>query len=91
MMTKDDKKPKKTLDTSVVSKKMLTVAFTAPFVLSISFMAIAYFATLNASDLVQTISLVAATFLGLGLSIGVIFFMQKIINKKLKESEKEPT
>ena len=90
MMTKDDKKPKKTLDNSVISKKMLAVAFTAPFILSISFMAIAYFATLDASDLVQTISLVVATFLGLGLSIGVIFFMQKIINKKSKESEKEP-
>jgi putative flippase GtrA len=89
-MTKNDKKPKKTLDNSDISKKMLTVAFTAPFVLSISFMAIAYFATLNASDIVQTISLVVATFLGLGLSIGVIFLMQKRINKKLKASEEEP-
>ncbi|MHA1552300.1 MAG: hypothetical protein ACTSUP_04085 [Candidatus Heimdallarchaeaceae archaeon] len=89
-MTKNDKKPKKTLDNSVISKKMLSVAFTAPFVLSISFMAIAYFATLNAADIVQTISLVVATFLGLGLSIGVIFLMQKRINKKLKASEEEP-
>ncbi len=90
-MAFEDKKPKRKLDNSVVSKKMFAIAFTAPFVLSISFMAIAYFATLNASDTVQTISLVVATFLGLGLSIGIIFLMQKIINKKLKESEKEPT
>ncbi|MCK5304164.1 MAG: hypothetical protein KAJ72_02870 [Candidatus Heimdallarchaeota archaeon] len=90
-MTNNDKKPKKKLDSSVISKKMLTVAFTAPFVLSISFMAIAFFATLNASDTVQTISLVVATFLGLGLSIGIIFLMQKRIKKKLDESENEPT
>ena len=90
-MTKNDKKPKKKLDSSVISKKMITIAFTAPFVLSISFMAIAFFATINASDTVQTISLVVATFLGLGVSIGVIFLMQKRINKKLDESEKEPT
>ena len=90
-MTKNDEKPKKNLDSSVISKKMITIAFTAPFVLSISFMAIAFFATLNAPDIVQTISLVVATFLGLGLSIGIIFFMQKRINKKLDESEKEPT
>ncbi|GAH19159.1 unnamed protein product, partial [marine sediment metagenome] len=31
------------------------------------------------------------TFLGLGLSIGIIFFMQKRINKRLDESEKEQT
>ncbi|MHA1417876.1 MAG: hypothetical protein ACTSVO_12750 [Candidatus Heimdallarchaeaceae archaeon] len=90
-MNNNNKKPKKELDYSVVSKKMLTVAFTAPFVLSISFMAIAYFATLNATDTVQTISLVVATFLGLGLSIGIIFLMQKRINKKVNESEKEST
>ncbi|MCK5141866.1 MAG: hypothetical protein KAQ70_06700 [Candidatus Heimdallarchaeota archaeon] len=90
-MTNNDKKPKKKLDSSVISKKMLVIAFTAPFILSISFMAIAFFATLNASDTVQTISLVVATFLGLGLSIGIIFLMQKRINKKLDESEKEPT
>ncbi len=82
-MTNNDKKPKKKLDSSVISKKMLAVAFTAPFVLSISFIAIAYFATLNATDIIQTISLVVATFLGLGLSIGIIFFMQKRINKKI--------
>lgn len=90
-MTNNEKKPKKKLDSTVVSMKMLVVAFTAPFVLSISFMAIAFFATLNASDTVQTISLVVATFLGLGFSIGVIFLIQKRINKKLDESEKEPT
>ena len=90
-MTKNDKKPKKNLDSSVISKKMITIAFTAPFVLSISFMSIAFFATLSATDIVQTISLVVATFLGLGLSIGIIFFMQKRINKKLDESDKEPT
>ena len=88
-MTNNDKKHKKKLDSSVISTKMLVVAFTAPFVLSIGFMAIAYFATLNATDTTQTISLVVATFLGLGLSIGIIFFMQKRINKKLDESEKE--
>ena len=90
-MTNNDKKPKKKLDSSVISKKMLVIAFTAPFVLSISFMAIAFFATLYAPDTVQMISLVVATFLGLGLSIGIIFLMQKRIKKKLDESENEPT
>ncbi len=90
-MANDDKKPKKKLDSSIVSKKMLAIAFMAPFVLSISFMAIAYFTTLNATDIIQTISLVVATFLGLGLSIGIIFLMQRRINKKLDESDKEST
>ncbi len=90
-MANDDKKPKKKLDSSVVSKRMLVIAFMAPFVLSISFMAIAYFTTLNATDIIQTISLVVATFLGLGLSIGIIFLMQRRINKKLDESDKEST
>lgn len=90
-MTNDEKNPKKELDNSVISKRMITVAFTAPFVLSISFMAIAYFTTLNATDTVQTISLVVATFLGLGISIGIIFLMQKRINKKIDVLEKEST
>jgi hypothetical protein len=55
-MANDDKKPKKKLDSSIVSKKMLAIAFMAPFVLSISFMAIAYLTTLNATDIIQTIS-----------------------------------
>jgi formate/nitrite transporter FocA (FNT family) len=83
-MANDDKKPKKKLDSSIVSKKMLAIAFMAPSVLSISFMAIAFFATLNASDTVQMIFLVVATFLGLGLSIVIIFLMQKRINKKIR-------
>ena len=90
-MTNNNKKPKKNLDSSVISKKMIAIAFTAPFALSMSFMAIAFFATLNATDIVQTISLVVATFLGLGLSIGIIFFMQRKINKKLDGLEKEST
>ena len=88
-MANDDKKPKKKLDSSIVSKKMLAIAFMAPLVLSISFMAIAFFATLNASDTLQMLFLVVATFLGLGLSIVIIFLMQKRINRKLDESEKE--
>ncbi|MHA1201613.1 MAG: hypothetical protein ACTSQ4_03730 [Candidatus Heimdallarchaeaceae archaeon] len=90
-MANNNKKPKKKLDSSVISKKMLIIAFMAPFVLSISFMAIAYLATLNAPDTIRMIFLVVATFLGLGLSIGIIFLMQKRINKKLDESKKEQT
>lgn len=79
----------KKLDNTVVSKWMLAIAFVAPFALSVGFMGIAYLITLNATSTVQTISLVVGTFLGLGLSIGIIFFIQKIINKKLDETKEK--
>ncbi|MBY8999427.1 MAG: hypothetical protein KGD64_00770 [Candidatus Heimdallarchaeota archaeon] len=88
-MTNDEKDNKKKLDNSVVTKKMLAVAFTSPVFFSVVFITIAFFATSNSSETVRTIFLVVATFVGLGVSIGVIFLMQKIINKKLKEIEDE--
>ena len=87
LMTTDEKDDKKKLDNSVVSKKMLAVAFISPIFFSVIFMAIAFFATSNASETARTISLVIGTFLGLGVSIGVIFFMQKIINRNLMTLE----
>ena len=86
----DDKKSKKRkidFNNSVVSKKMLVIAFASPFVLSIASIIITFYATINYSDTVRKISLIIATFLGLGLSILVIFAMQRIINKKLNKME----
>jgi hypothetical protein len=70
-------------ESPVVTKKMLALGFTAPFIFSIGGMVIAYFATSNASSKIRSISLIIATFLGLLIAIGVIFLMQWYINRKI--------
>ena len=77
----DDRMSEK--ESPVVSKKMLALGFTAPFIFSIGGMVIAYFATSNASSKTRSISLIIATFLGLLIAIGVIFLMQWYINRKI--------
>ena len=70
-------------ESPVVTKKMLALGFTAPFIFSIGGMGIAYLATKNLSSKIRSISLIVATFLGLLLSIGIIFLMQWYINRKI--------
>ena len=70
-------------ESPIVTKKMLALGFTAPFIFSIGGMVIAYFATVNASSKIRSISLIIATFLGLFIAIGVIFLMQWYINRKI--------
>ena len=72
-------------ESPVVTNKMLALGFTAPFIFSIGGMAIAYFATKNLSSKIRSISLIVATFLGLLISIGIIFLMQWYINRKIKQ------
>ncbi|MCE7746913.1 MAG: hypothetical protein GPJ51_00835 [Candidatus Heimdallarchaeota archaeon] len=72
-------------ESPVVTKKMLFLGFASPFIFSIGGMAIAYFATKNLSSKIRSISLIVATFLGLLISIGVIFLMQWHINRKIEQ------
>jgi len=72
-------------ESPVITNKMLALGFAAPFIFSIGGMAIAYFATKNLSEKIRNISLIIATFLGLLVSIGVIFLMQRYINRKIKK------
>lgn len=71
----------------IITKKILAFGFTAPFIFSISGMVIAYFATKNLSEQTRNISLIIATFIGLFISIGVIFLMQWHIKRKMKKRE----
>lgn len=70
-------------ESPIVTKKMLALGFTAPFIFSIGGMGIAYLATKNLSSKIRSISLIVATFLGLLLSIVIIFLMQWYINRKI--------
>ncbi len=72
-------------ESPVVTKKMLALGFASPFVFSVGGMVIAYFATQNLSSKIRSISLIVATFLGLLISIGIIFLMQWYINRKIKQ------
>ena len=72
-------------ESPVVTNKMLALGFTAPFIFSIGGMVIAYFATKNLSSKIRSISLIVATFLGLLISIGIIFLMQWYINRKIEQ------
>lgn len=72
----------------IVSKRLIFLAMAAPFLFSIGFMLIAFLATLNASNFTQDISLIIATFVGLGSSIGFIFLLQKRINKRIATNQK---
>jgi len=67
----------------IITKKILALGFTAPFIFSIGGMLIAFFATRNASEKIRNIALIVATFVGLFISIGVIFLMQWYINRKV--------
>lgn len=69
----------------IITKKILVLGFTAPFIFSIGGMLIAYFATQHLSESTRNIALIIATFIGLSLSIGVIFLMQWNIKRKLKK------
>ena len=71
----------------VITKKILALGFTAPFIFSIGGMIIAFFATRNLSEKVRNIALIVATFVGLFMSIGVIFLMQWHINRKVEKTE----
>ncbi len=77
----DDRMSEK--ESPVVTKKMLALGFTAPFIFSIGGMLIAFYATKNASSTTRNISLIVATFVGLFVAIGVIFLMQWRINWKI--------
>lgn len=71
----------------IITKKILLLGFTAPFILGVGGMLIAYFATKNLSERIRAISMVVATFLGLSVSIGLIFLMQWYIKRKIKRAE----
>jgi len=71
----------------IITKKMLALGFTAPFIFSIGGMVIAYFATQNSPENIRNIALIVATFVGLFISIGVIFLMQWYINRKVEKSK----
>ena len=68
----------------IITKKILALGFAAPFILSIGGMAIAFIATKNLSEKTRNIALIIATFVGLFLSIGLIFLMQWHINRKIE-------
>lgn len=74
-------------ETPIVTKKMLALGFTAPFIFSIGGILIAFYATQNVSEKIRNISLIVATFLGLFISIGVIFLIQWRINKKIAKKD----
>jgi len=73
----------------VITKKILALGFTAPFIFSIGGMVIAYFSTRNLSEKIRNISLIVATFVGLFVSIAVIFLIQWHINRKVKKTENQ--
>ncbi|MHA1222006.1 MAG: hypothetical protein ACTSSG_05795 [Candidatus Heimdallarchaeaceae archaeon] len=70
---------------NIVSKRILAVAFISPFLFSIGFMIVAYLATMNTTKIIRNISLIIATFVGIISSIGLIFFLQFKINKKMEK------
>ncbi|MHA1199189.1 MAG: hypothetical protein ACTSQF_07550 [Candidatus Heimdallarchaeaceae archaeon] len=71
----------------VITKKILALGFTAPFIFSIGGMVIAFFATKNLPEKTRNIALIVATFIGLFVSIGVIILMQWHINRKVEKKE----
>ena len=73
---------------TIVTKKMLAFAFTAPFIFSGWGMVIAYFSTQNSPEKIRNIALIVATFLGLFIAIGSIFIIQRRINKKISGDRK---
>ncbi|MCG3225792.1 MAG: hypothetical protein H7645_02655 [Candidatus Heimdallarchaeota archaeon] len=73
----------------IVTKKMLAFALTAPFLFSVGGMIIALFSSQNSPQKIRNIALIVATFLGLFVSIGSIFLIQKRINKKISKQQKE--
>ncbi len=73
----------------IVTKKMLAFALTAPFLFSVGGMIIALFSTQNSPQKIRNMALIVATFLGLFVSIGSIFLIQKRINKKISKQQKE--
>ena len=70
----------------VITKKILAMGFAAPFIFSVGGMVIAFFATQNLSEKTRNIALIIATFVGLFISIGVIFLMQWYINRKVERT-----
>ncbi len=71
----------------IITKKILALGFTAPFLFSVLGMIIAYFATRTLSERIRNISLIVATFVGLFVSIGLIFLMQWHINRKIAKTD----
>ena len=71
----------------IITNKILALGFTAPFIFSIGGMVIAYFATQNSPENIRSIALIVATFVGLFISIGVIFLIQWHINRKIRKTE----
>ncbi len=74
---------------SVVTKKMIAFALTAPFIFSVGGMVIALFSTQNSPPKIRNIALIVATFLGLFVAIGSIFLIQRRINKKIANLQEE--
>lgn len=71
----------------IITKRILILGFTAPFIFSIGGILVAYYATQHLSESTRNIALIVATFIGLLLSIGLIFLMQWNIKRKLKKAE----
>jgi hypothetical protein len=78
----EDKKP-------IVTKKMIAFGLTAPFIFSVGGMIIALFSTQNSPRNIRNIALIVATFLGLFVAIGSIFLVQRRINRKIADQQKE--
>ena len=74
---------------SVVTKKMIAFALTAPFIFSVGGMVIALFSTQDSPQKIRNIALIVATFLGLFVAIGSIFIIQRHINKKIANLQEE--
>jgi hypothetical protein len=74
---------------SVVTKKMIAFALTAPFIFSVGGMVIALFSTQNSPQHIRNIALIVATFVGLFVAIGSIFLIQRHINKKIAHLQEE--
>ena len=71
----------------IITKKILALGFTAPFIFSVGGMVIAFFATKNLPEKTRSIAMIVATFVGLFVSIGMIFLMQWHINRKIEKKE----
>ena len=71
----------------IITKKIIAMGFAAPFIFSVGGMVIAFFATQNLSEKIRNIALIVATFVGLFISIGVIFLMQWHINRKMEKTK----